>query len=646
MKHCNGIKHGFARAAMIALCLVLTAILLAVPSFAATETGSEPKTAPFYFTPLGMTVILLGVALCVLGIIAIVRAIKSKHPHTNDVEPTVIQLEPRTKTDDGLSFAQDVERFAKEEREKEAAKDKKELNRAINEILYAETLADRLESHRNAPPVEEQSSKETQAICHIPAEKADAAFVVEPETDEISGDLADRVERRTEDRVTAADVTDPSSDPLSVKRAAYETAFEEALNISADCADAVDLTEDTEDISPVEIDRLRTELEQSDQPLEISEEEVTAAVSDIRESVLAEGEEPIELVEEEIEDPTLEQDEQETANAVEEVFADAVADTAETVIEVTEEVAEEPTEPAEEDAIAAFAETTESDDDSDAAEDEDEETEGDGDEESTDAQDAPTMIGGQQVRYIDVKAHPEEYAAMLEREARGEVTLVYRYRKSFLSKMSQATDTVKSYYNDIKNAFLAFKGVKCRTSWGYEAFNIGRTKLARLDVKTKAIYLYLGIDPQSLVDTKYTFKDVSEKKKYAATPTLLKIRGERKFKHALELIEKLCGEELQCKRLEQEPVDYRLPMMSQEELIEAGYVRMMVGEVPVQPMASDAPAVAEPESESESIAIESTSTEPAEDPNAPQTEQSESIASSETTESNEQSDPLPSEKTE
>ena len=63
----------------------------------------------------------------------------------------------------------------------------------------------------------------------------------------------------------------------------------------------------------------------------------------------------------------------------------------------------------------------------------------------------------------------------------------------------------------------------------------------------------------------------------------MKIRGERKFKHALELIEKICGEELQLKRLEAEPTDYRLPLMTQDEMVEAGYVKMMVGAIPVAP---------------------------------------------------------------
>ena len=274
--------------------------------------------------------------------------------------------------------------------------------------------------------------------------------------------------------------------------------------------------------------------------------------------MLSEGEKPIELTEE---------DEEAAEEAVDEALEEAIAEepAAAAYADLTEEEPEEPEEDDEE----------ENSDEEDSEDDENAEDSG--------AEEAPAMLGGQRIVYIDAKANPEAYAELLEREKRGEVTLVYRYRKSFLAKMALADDTVKGYYNELKNALLAYKGVKCRTSWGYEAFNKGRTKLARMDVKTKSLYLYLAIDPQSLVDTKYNFKDMSAKKKYAATPVLMKIRGERKFKHALELIEKICGEELQLKRLETEPTDYRLPVMSQDEMVEAGYVKMMVGAIPVAP---------------------------------------------------------------
>ena len=109
---------------------------------------------------------------------------------------------------------------------------------------------------------------------------------------------------------------------------------------------------------------------------------------------------------------------------------------------------------------------------------------------------------------------------------------------------------------------------------------------------------------------------MSAKKKYAATPVLMKIRGERKFKHALELIEKICGEELQLKRLETEPTDYRLPVMSQDEMVEAGYVKMMVGAIPVAPepaeVAEEPAEVAEEPAEAVAVSAESETPEPVE----------------------------------
>lgn len=569
-----------AKIALSALILTLAAVLLAVPAYAAeSETG---KVAPFWFTPLGMTVIILAVAVLVVALVCLVRAGRARR---KDEKPTVIPLAPnlpdmRTREDEPQTFAEAVEKYAKEEEQKEAQAQKRELNRAINEVLYDIRLADRME--RSAQPATETAvhpepaqtsaaAGETVAVTN--GEAAPAA----PACD-VAQELADRVEQRT-DRKTDADSI-RETDEQSVRKAAYYTAFEEAKNISADATDAIELTEEAEDITPAVTAELEEELAQTEQPLEaepVDDAALDAVIADIRDSVLSDGEEPIEL---------REDDAEATEAAVNETLEEAIA------------------EPAEEPVAAAYADLTE-DVDAEADEEEDEADEEESDDEDAEADDgaeaadAPATFGGQRIVYIDAKATPEAYAELLERERRGEVTLVYRYRKSFLAKMSLAQDTIKAYHSELKNALLAYKGVKCRTSWGYEAFNKGRTKLARMDVKTKSIYLYLAIDPQSLVDTKYNFKDMSEKKKYAATPVLMKIRGERKFKHALELIEKICGEELQLKRLEVEPTDYRLPLMTQDEMIEAGYVKMMVGAIPVVPETAEPAEPAEPENVAE-----------------------------------------------
>ncbi len=556
-----------AKIALSVLLLTLAAVLLAVPAYA--EGSETANAAPFWFTPIGMTAIILAVAVLVVALVYLVRAQRAQR---KDDEPTVIPLNPnlpemRTQEDEPKTFAEAVDRYAKEEEEKAAAEQKRELNRAINEVLYDIRLADLREQRAQA-----QSRADVHPGAAQPAKTAKTAKTADGETvaascgetapviaedDDVARELADRVEQRADRRTDADSIRE--ADEKSVKKAAYYAAFEEAKNISADASDAIDLT--AEDISPAVTAELEEELEKSEQPLETGKAdnaEIDAVIADIRDSVLSEGEKPIELTEE---------DEEAAEEAVDEALEEAIA--------------EEPAAAAYADLTAEEPEEPEEDDEEEDSDEED--SEDDENAEDSGAEEAPAMLGGQRIVYIDAKANPEAYAELLEREKRGEVTLVYRYRKSFLAKMALAEDTVKGYYNELKNALLAYKGVKCRTSWGYEAFNKGRTKLARMDVKTKSLYLYLAIDPQSLVDTKYNFKDMSAKKKYAATPVLMKIRGERKFKHALELIEKICGEELQLKRLEAEPTDYRLPMMSQDEMVEAGYVKMMVGAIPVAP---------------------------------------------------------------
>lgn len=222
-------------------------------------------------------------------------------------------------------------------------------------------------------------------------------------------------------------------------------------------------------------------------------------------------------------------------------------------------------------AVEAFAEVPPEE----VGEDTDEET-GDDEEEAYDGIDSD-------LDFIDVMEQPERYQAMLEQERRGEVRLVNRYRRSYLSRLIQSQGKVQEYYSVIKNALLSYKGVKERISWNYESFNRGRTKVAKINAKTRTLYLYLAINPEELQDTKYFFDDMSSKKKYAEVPVLLKIRGERKLKHALELIDRLCGEQLALPPVKAfEPTDYTVPYQATPELVQAGQIKQYTAAVPLE----------------------------------------------------------------
>ncbi|MBQ9760967.1 MAG: hypothetical protein IJW16_06430 [Clostridia bacterium] len=235
--------------------------------------------------------------------------------------------------------------------------------------------------------------------------------------------------------------------------------------------------------------------------------------------------------------------------------ADAIKMAANESADASDAVAVVVEEPA---AVEAFAETTESEDDDD-------------DDDDDDALGFSTAG----LTFIDVSEEPEAYNEMLEQERAGLVKIVYRYRRSYVSRMTQAQGNVQDYYNAIKNLLLSYKGIKGRISWNYEAFNRGRAHVAKLNAKTKTLYLYLALNPEELVDTKYGIVDMSSKKKYASVPVLMKIKGERKFKYALELIEKLCGEDLALQKLASyEDADFHMAYKSTEELVAEGAMKM------------------------------------------------------------------------
>ena len=166
----------------------------------------------------------------------------------------------------------------------------------------------------------------------------------------------------------------------------------------------------------------------------------------------------------------------------------------------------------------------------------------------------------------------EEAARLAAEAAKREVEI--RYRRSFLSRYIQAEAYVQDYYTEIKNELLSYKGVKARTSWSKESFKCGRTHIAKIDVKGKALCLYLALDPES-VDAKYRVA-----KAKGDCPTLIKIKSERKKKYALELIRTLM-ESLALPRIEREAEDFRLPYEETDALIERGLIKVILpkGEV-------------------------------------------------------------------
>lgn len=157
--------------------------------------------------------------------------------------------------------------------------------------------------------------------------------------------------------------------------------------------------------------------------------------------------------------------------------------------------------------------------------------------------------------------------------------IVAHYRKSFEAKLIQARPNIKQYYSELKNALLSYKGSKNRISWTADSFHNGRTPIAKINVKTRILELYLALDPASLEGTVYRGKNVGDMKKYADTPFQYKLRTPRKFKWAMELVQRVC-EEKGLTPIDIEKVDYEAQYAfdTTENLVERKLIKEYIRE--------------------------------------------------------------------
>lgn len=147
---------------------------------------------------------------------------------------------------------------------------------------------------------------------------------------------------------------------------------------------------------------------------------------------------------------------------------------------------------------------------------------------------------------------------------------VTRYRRTFLSRLIQ-NRAVQDFYTELKNAMLAYAGVKVRLCKTGENFRLGRERIAKFVVRGKTLSLYLALDPAPFENSKYRFEDFSDKKSYAATPMRLRITSERAVRHAKELF-RMLAQKLEISEVGCMYTDFHYPYRTDEELIANGLI--------------------------------------------------------------------------
>ncbi len=135
-------------------------------------------------------------------------------------------------------------------------------------------------------------------------------------------------------------------------------------------------------------------------------------------------------------------------------------------------------------------------------------------------------------------AADEQYRPAEKTEEESEETLFgrFRFRWSFLARLSQTNDATRGYYAAVKGALLSYRRVNARISWNYETFTYGRRRCARIAVHGKTLLLFLALPPDAYDRDRYHFTDASDTAAYRDVPLRLPIRSARALKYALELI--------------------------------------------------------------------------------------------------------------
>ena len=171
----------------------------------------------------------------------------------------------------------------------------------------------------------------------------------------------------------------------------------------------------------------------------------------------------------------------------------------------------------------------------------------------------------EQIEYLD----DEEELEFIETEE-GRM----RYDRSFAARIIGANDEVKRYYSALKNYLLGFKKVRCRMSWKFEKFRLGRNCIALIAVRGTTLCLYLALNPMRFADSKYKVEDYSLRSAKTATPLMYRIKNDRRLKYAKELIDVLLFEN-DSEKGERSPEDFVPPSRTTAELIEEGLIKLV-----------------------------------------------------------------------
>ena len=110
------------------------------------------------------------------------------------------------------------------------------------------------------------------------------------------------------------------------------------------------------------------------------------------------------------------------------------------------------------------------------------------------------------------------------------------HRSNLANIIQSENETTKSFYNELKNYILSFKGVRARMSWRHESFNKGRQQLFKMKIRGKTICMYCALNPEEFDFNKYYHK-TADAKVYEHVPMMVKVKSPGALKKAKKLVD-------------------------------------------------------------------------------------------------------------
>ena len=111
--------------------------------------------------------------------------------------------------------------------------------------------------------------------------------------------------------------------------------------------------------------------------------------------------------------------------------------------------------------------------------------------------------------------------------------------RTFAEKLAVADSELKSEYLQIKEHLYKIKGLTVTCSNKFETYKCGSVCIAKLAIKGKTLNVYLGLNPQEYLETKYVFTDVSSVNAFKNYGMRVKVSSVRQVKWTKELISEL-----------------------------------------------------------------------------------------------------------